>query len=117
MNVIKVSDFGLAEDIYATNYFRGESDRCVRLPVKWMAPESLTDGMFTEKADVVGDNCMQLVFRNSIYITCPNSCEGTHITDTHAHTQPYPHTALVFRKSVYDQCLHYIHTHAYIIFM
>ncbi len=53
MNVIKVSDFGLAEDIYTKDYFRQGADRCVRLPVKWMAPESLTDGVFTEKTDVV----------------------------------------------------------------
>ena len=64
--VIKVADFGLTEDIYTKNYFKqfsssstsygstlssgGES---VRLPVKWMALESLHDGIFSEKTDVV----------------------------------------------------------------
>lgn len=52
-NVIRVSDFGLSEDMYAKNYFRQDKDACVKLPVKWMAPESLNDGLFTEKSDVV----------------------------------------------------------------
>ena len=54
--VIKVSDFGLTEDVYAKNYFRqgmlGEGDQ-VKLPVRWMALESLNNGVFTEKTDVV----------------------------------------------------------------
>ena len=49
---MKVADFGLAEDVYTTGYFR-ENDGGVKLPFKWMAPESLTDGVFTEKTDVV----------------------------------------------------------------
>ena len=52
--MIKVSDFGLTEDVYARNYFRqGREDGVVKLPVKWMSPESLHDGVFTEKTDVV----------------------------------------------------------------
>ena len=52
--MIKVSDFGLTEDVYAKNYFRqGREDGVVKLPVKWMSPESLNDGVFTEKTDVV----------------------------------------------------------------
>ena len=52
--MIKVSDFGLTEDVYARNYFRqGREDGVVKLPVKWMSPESLNDGVFTEKTDVV----------------------------------------------------------------
>ena len=53
--VIKIADFGLSEDIYSKNYFRQSgSDKSVKLPVKWMAPESLSDGVFSEKSDVVG---------------------------------------------------------------
>ena len=52
--LIKISDFGLSEDVYKKNYFRqGDSGEVVRLPVKWMAPESLSDGYFSEKSDVV----------------------------------------------------------------
>ena len=53
--VIKVADFGLSEDIYSRNYFRqGKEDAEVRLPIRWMALESLQDGIFSEKTDVVG---------------------------------------------------------------
>ena len=48
-----MSDFGLSEDIYNTGYFRMEKDDAVRLPFKWMAPESLNDHYFSEKTDVV----------------------------------------------------------------
>ena len=55
--VIKVADFGLSEDIYARHYFRQGSEKeggnPVKLPVRWMAIESLNDGIFTEKTDVV----------------------------------------------------------------
>ena len=54
--VIKVSDFGLTEEIYSKNYFKqikAEGSPAVKLPVKWMAIESLHDGIFTEKTDVV----------------------------------------------------------------
>ena len=50
---MKVGDFGLAEDVHTTGYFRQNKDAAVRLPFKWMAPESLRDGLFSEKSDVV----------------------------------------------------------------
>ena len=50
---MKVGDFGLAEDVYTTGYFRQSKDSSTKLPFKWMAPESLRDGLFSEKSDVV----------------------------------------------------------------
>ena len=57
--LIKVADFGLAEDIYVANYYRWKKgDTNMKLPVRWMSPESTRDGMFTEKSDVV---CTELL--------------------------------------------------------
>ena len=60
--MIKVSDFGLTEDVYSRHYFRQvttqeeDGETPVKLPVRWMALESLNDGVFSEKTDVVGTN-------------------------------------------------------------
>ena len=51
--MIKVADFGLSEHTYSKTYFRQGKDTHLKLPVKWMAPESVNDGMFSEKSDVV----------------------------------------------------------------
>ena len=52
--IIKVGDFGLSEDIYSQNYYRQNVKSSIKLPIKWMALESLHNGIFTEKTDVVG---------------------------------------------------------------
>ena len=48
---VKVADFGLARVIYQTDYYRQHQQ--MKVPVKWMAPESLHDMISTEKSDVV----------------------------------------------------------------
>lgn len=47
---VKIGDFGMARDIYETDYYR-KGDKG-RLPVRWMSPESLKDGVFTTSNDV-----------------------------------------------------------------
>jgi serine/threonine protein kinase len=47
---IKVSDFGLSRSMEGKGYYR--MGTVIRLPVKWMAPESLIDQVFTTKSDV-----------------------------------------------------------------
>ena len=51
--MVKISDFGLSEDIYTSGYFRQNKKDSVRLPFKWMPPESLRDAIFTSQSDVV----------------------------------------------------------------
>jgi len=48
--VVKVGDFGMARDVYETEYYRKEGRGL--LPVRWMAPESIKDGKFTSQSDV-----------------------------------------------------------------
>jgi proto-oncogene tyrosine-protein kinase ROS len=48
--IVKIGDFGLARDIYKNDYYRKEGE-CL-LPVRWMSPESLIDGVFTTQSDV-----------------------------------------------------------------
>lgn len=51
--IIKVSDFGLSKSLYEKMYFRQEKSEGIKLPIKWMAIESINDGIFSEKTDVV----------------------------------------------------------------
>ncbi|XP_014679098.1 PREDICTED: proto-oncogene tyrosine-protein kinase ROS-like, partial [Priapulus caudatus] len=48
--VVKIGDFGLARDIYRNDYYRKEGEGL--LPVRWMSPESLVDGVFTNQSDM-----------------------------------------------------------------
>lgn len=49
-NTVKIGDFGMTRDIYQSDYYRKESRGL--MPVRWMAPESLVDGVFTSDSDV-----------------------------------------------------------------
>ncbi|XP_075863966.1 macrophage-stimulating protein receptor isoform X3 [Microcebus murinus] len=49
---VKVADFGLARDILDKEYYSVQQHRHARLPVKWMALESLQTYRFTTKSDV-----------------------------------------------------------------
>ena len=51
--IIKVADFGLSVNTGAKEYYRLAGDMGVKLPVMWMAPESLSDYIFSEKSDIV----------------------------------------------------------------
>ncbi|XP_063823056.1 insulin-like receptor isoform X2 [Ostrinia nubilalis] len=47
---VKVGDFGMTRDIYETDYYRKGTKGL--LPVRWMSPESLKDGVFSSSSDV-----------------------------------------------------------------
>uniref|UniRef100_A0A674P9T4 receptor protein-tyrosine kinase n=1 Tax=Takifugu rubripes TaxID=31033 RepID=A0A674P9T4_TAKRU len=49
---VKVADFGLARDVYDKEYYSVHNKSGVKLPVKWMALESLQTHKFTSKSDV-----------------------------------------------------------------
>ncbi|XP_077488505.1 hepatocyte growth factor receptor-like isoform X2 [Amblyomma americanum] len=49
--VVRVADFGLSRDIYEKDYYSGDNKK-TKLPVRWMAPESLEKGTYNHKTDV-----------------------------------------------------------------
>ena len=48
--LLLLGDFGMTRDIYETDYYR-KGGRSL-IPVRWMAPESLKDGVFRTASDV-----------------------------------------------------------------
>lgn len=57
---MKVADFGMARDIYDKEYYSIKDSKKAKLPVKWMALESLQTQKFTTKSDVVSLNVENL---------------------------------------------------------
>jgi len=49
-NICKVADFGFSRDVMINNIYERKSEG--RLPIRWMAPESLYDNIYTTKTDV-----------------------------------------------------------------
>ena len=49
---IKISDFGLARDVYAADYYRVQTTIESLLPLRWMSAESMLYGRFTTESDV-----------------------------------------------------------------
>lgn len=49
-HVCKVADFGFARDVCEAHVYERKSEG--RLPIRWMAPESLYDNIFSVKSDV-----------------------------------------------------------------
>jgi len=58
---IKVADFGLSRDVYERDYYSC-GNRHTKLPVKWMAIESLEKGIYNSKTDVVSNPLNDLGF-------------------------------------------------------
>ena len=48
--LVFLTDFGMTRDVYETDYYRKGGKGL--LPVRWMGPESLKDGVFTSYSDV-----------------------------------------------------------------
>ncbi|XP_045919678.1 tyrosine-protein kinase receptor TYRO3 [Micropterus dolomieu] len=47
---VRVADFGLSKKIYSSNYYRQKV--VIRVPIKWMSMESLSESVYTTKSDV-----------------------------------------------------------------
>ena len=71
-DVIKVADFGLTEDVYAAEYFRkskSDSGSDEKVPLRWMAPESINSDLYTEKTDVVSKSPIIMHITNNYYVS------------------------------------------------
>jgi serine/threonine protein kinase len=80
--VVKVADFGMAKDVYESNYYK-ISDQHGPQPVRWMAVESLEDNQFSAKSDVVSRlhnnmplklKCIYCTYRTSALVLAVGSC-------------------------------------------
>ena len=65
-----MGDFGLTEDAYCSNYYRRtksvtESEE--KIPIRWMAPESIENDIYNESTDVVSVLCVNRIY-NSLLI-------------------------------------------------
>ncbi|XP_076870132.1 macrophage-stimulating protein receptor isoform X2 [Brachyhypopomus gauderio] len=49
---VKVADFGMARDVFDKEYYSIQDHKRAKLPIKWMAIESLQTQKFTTKSDV-----------------------------------------------------------------
>lgn len=52
---VKIGDFGLARELYSSNmtdYYKPAIDANKLLPIRWMSPESILEGIYTTKSDV-----------------------------------------------------------------
>ena len=73
-----MADFGLAEDMYGTKYYhRSKSESEERVPIRWMAPESIETNIYNEATDVVSlhelvrqEKLVLLFGHNTHYMHC-----------------------------------------------
>ena len=58
-----MADFGLTEDMCGTKYYRRNSEERhdEKVPIRWMAPESLERDVYTQSTDVVSGQASFLV--------------------------------------------------------
>lgn len=72
-----VADFGLSKKIYSGDYYR--QGRIAKMPVKWIAIESLADRVYTTKSDVVckqGTDLHHPTIRNPVFSNAANGAKG-----------------------------------------
>ena len=48
-----MADFGLMQEVYEERIYTEDQELVINLPYKWMALETLAEGVFSEKTDVV----------------------------------------------------------------
>ena len=81
-----MADFGLSQHTYDKTYFRQDKRACVKLPVKWLSVESMVDGIFSEKTDVVRGKIQALSYSisNNLILMCISDISDTQNKSLHS---------------------------------
>lgn len=82
--VVCVADFGLSKKIYSGDYYRQGS--VSKLPVKWIALESLADNVYTTQSDVVHKHTPTLLCLWGLILANLNQQSCVDTTQTHNNT-------------------------------
>lgn len=78
---VRVADFGLSKQIFSSDYYRQRV--AIRMPIKWMAIESLSESIYTSKSDVVSHvNYCQDTFYLFIFNFFENSLLNLSLSST-----------------------------------
>lgn len=74
---VKVADFGMARDVFDKEYYSVQDHRKAKLPVKWMAIESLQTQKFTSKSDVVSKQRSTFIIKVSaaVVLVLRDTCQ------------------------------------------
>merc|ERR1719334_1943759 len=87
---VKLADFGMSRPMFESDYYR--FSRKGMLPVRWMAPESLADGLFTPMSDIWSFGVLlyeMITFGSFPFQGLSNNQVLSHVKSGHTLTIPH----------------------------
>ena len=103
--MIKVSDFGLSHKLYESkDYYRlSSNEQHAKLPIKWMAIESISDSVFSEKSDMVSDerqNSLHKYTVETLYMTNIKAADWQKAPSTLNKMTQYWHIQVMYNDTI-----------------